>query len=199
MLGILPAVGRADDPVPVTRHFAYIDYQYIFTLELTARNVPILNFMNFTEDRPTLSSDGVELRWGGQRYPVKFFAIETGNPEEPVLVPNLKLHPRTYFAVLLRGDFASLPGWEQVAVHLESEVFELQPLDPPAFDRLAQRIIRINVRSPDLRDDFRVLGIEHLGKRHREPRKRFRLKSALPPEGGPLRLNGPSSSVGLLA
>ncbi len=65
----------------------------------------------------------------------------------------------------LQPEFAEEKELIGVAVTLESEEFSLIALSSFDFENLALKLNRLNLRSPDLKDDWRVLKLTTLGTR----------------------------------
>ncbi|MBI3656368.1 MAG: hypothetical protein HY232_08080 [Acidobacteria bacterium] len=160
----------SQDPADKTvsgRHFVFVDYEYIFTLELTDNKTPILNFANITDHRHTLSPSHIQLFSRGRRYPVKFLVMDTGNDRETITIPSTKIYAHSSFGYALKGDFNHLDKLDRATVRLNGAVIDLEPVSKNDFEMLAHKINRINLASPDIRDDFRVLRIALKGKRTR--------------------------------
>lgn len=166
---ILAVAGAAQLPriadKPSGHHFAYVDARFIFTLELYNERTPILNFVNITDEQHLLRPADIELVAEGRRYRVKFLSVDTGAGQDQVLVPSIKMHPRSSFGILLKGDFEGLKSLDRVAIRFEREVYELAALSPLDFEFLVQKINKVNLNSPNIEEDYSILGIEHLGKR----------------------------------
>ena len=154
----------------------YIDYQFIWTLEMvpdaSGQPVPVLNIITLLEGQWDLRPRDIHLRNGaGQEARIDRFAVDTGVPGEPFLTPYLKVHGDSFIGLDLVGDFTNFAEPAEVTIDLGDFRFGLQAVDRLEFENLVQRISQINLESPDLRDDFRVLSIHPMGKR--EYRRRY--------------------------
>jgi len=149
------------------KYFVFVDYDYIFTLELVENKVPILSFANITDKRLQLSPGGILLYMRGRRYPVRFLVMDTGNDREHVTIPSTKMYGHSSFGYALKGDFDGMQKLDKVSVKVLGEVLQFEPVSRNEFEVLAAKINRINLASPDIRDDYRVLRIPIKGKRTR--------------------------------
>lgn len=162
-----PVSQRPEDKQASGKYFVYVDHDYIFTLELVDDKVPVLNFANITDKQQTLSPGSIQLFLRGRRYPVKFLVMDTGNDRETITIPSTKIYGHSSFGYALKGDFGKLEKLDRVVLKVGGEVFELEPISKNDFEMLALKINRVNLASPDIRDDFRVLRIAQKGKRTR--------------------------------
>lgn len=154
----------------------YIDYQFIWTLEMvpdaSGQAVPVLNIVTLVEGQWDLRPRDIHVRdAAGQEARIDRFAVDTGVPGEPFLTPYLKVHGDSFIGLDLVGDFANFEEPAEVTIDLGDFRFGLQAVDRLEFENLVQRISQINLESPDIRDDFRVLSIYPIGKR--EYRRRY--------------------------
>ncbi len=153
-------------------YFAYVDRDFIFTLEVVQPGVPIFNFVSMVEEEFQLQAKEIRLALENRKAPGKFFAVDTADPKEPLILPSLKIRPRSSFGVRLQGDYGEARELRGVSVQLGSEDFNLVPLSSFDFENLVIKVNKINLGSPDFRDDWRVLGMESMGTRVRVRRRR---------------------------
>ena len=153
----------------------FIDDENIWTLEIDRTSdgtvVPLLNIIAFTAGRWDLRPEQIQL-YGPDSSPaqVREFWMETGAPDEPYIkMRYLAVLGDSFIPLELVGDFNGLDALSRVAIDLGRDRFELAPLDCGDYDQLAGKIDRVNLDSPDLWEDFRVLGIEFVGKRLPRP------------------------------
>jgi len=152
--------------------FVFIDTHFIWTLEIVPnpydRAIPILNII--TLDRGEWDFRPVQVNLvnsAGQTAEVERFSIDTGVEGEPYLTNYLRVLGNSFIGVDLVGEFEDFRQPEKVSVELGENLFKLEPVSRMVFDSLASKINAINVESPDIRDDFRVLGIRSFGTRER--------------------------------
>jgi hypothetical protein len=169
-----PAPPRADSrSLERSPYFAFVDRDYIFTVEMVKPGVPLLNFVSMADKERTLAAKQVRLALQNRKVPATFFLVDTGNPKEPVVVPSVRIRPRSSFGVRLQGEFGQEAELEGAVVGLAEEDLRLVPLTSLDFENLALKINRLNLGSPDFRDDWRVLKLDTLG--DRAPARRVRV------------------------
>ena len=164
-LGRPKAPERDGKPLDRSAYFAFVDREYVFTVEVVKAGVPLLNFVSMSDKERLLAAKQVRLTVGSRKVPVKFFTIDTGNPKEPVVTPSVRIRPRSSFGVRLQGEFGEGRELEGVTLGLGDDDFRLAPLASIDFENLALKVNRINLGSPDFGDDWRVLKLETLGER----------------------------------
>ena len=152
-------------PLEKSSYFAFVDRDYIFTVELPKPRVLLFNFISMVDKDHSLQAKQIRLTLENRKIPGKFFMIDTGDPKEPVLVPSLRMRPRSSFGVRLQADFGDERELLGVTIRLGEEDFKLVPLASFDFENLSLKVNRINLDSPDFRDDWRVLKLEMLGAR----------------------------------
>ena len=162
------------EPLSKSAYFAFVDRDLIFTLEVIKEGVPILNFVSMTDEQHVLYAKLIRLRMENRNIPSQFLMIDTSNPREPILVPSIKIKPRSSFGSRLKGKFADMGELEGVTIGLEREDLTLDPLSSFEFESLATKVNRINLDSPNFRDDWRVLKLERMGSRKIIRRRRLR-------------------------
>ncbi len=163
----------AGQPLEKSAYFAFIDREYIFTLEVVKPGVPIVNFVCMGDKQSSLLAKEIRITLENRKVVGKIFSVDTGDPKEPLITPLLRINPRSSFGVRLDGDFGDATEFYGVTVRLGSDDFKLVPLTSFDFENLALKINKLNLGSPDFDDDWRVLKIETLGTRvpaRREPR-----------------------------
>ncbi len=145
--------------------FAFADREYIFTVEMVKPGIPLLNFVSMADGEARLLARNVRLEIGNRRAPCRLLAVEAGDFQQPMMVPALTIRPRSSFGVRLEGDFGQEVELEGASIRIGDEDFRLAPLTRQAFEMLVLRVNRLNLGSPDFREDWRVLGLEPLGRR----------------------------------
>ncbi len=164
-------------PPELSACHAFIDYDFIWTLEVTAgaggSPIPILNIITFSNGEWDLRPEQIHLDKSRRREAeVEKFSIDTGVPGEPYVVQYLKVHGESFIGLDLKGDFEGYSELKEVSIDLGNNRFILERIDCLAFEALAQRINQVNFESPDLHQDYEVLKIELMGKREAR-RKRY--------------------------
>lgn len=149
----------------VSRYFAYIDGEVIWTVENSQGQPPILNIVTFSDVTSPLRPAQIRIYDPrGKRLEVRELKIETGDPKDPYRTKNLRVLGRSFIGVLIEMKDAGFDEASRVEIHWNGRVYELTPLNALDFNILAEKINNININSPDIRDDFRVLKLETLGK-----------------------------------
>ncbi len=161
----------AGSRIEKSAYFAFVDRDYILTFEIVAPGIPLLNFVSMTDTDAILSAKQVRLTLDNRKVPAQAFLIDTGNPKEPIAVPSLTMRARSSFGVRVRGEFAKESEVLGVTIRVGNEDLKLEPLTSLAFENLALKINRINLGSPDFRDDWQALKLEVLGSRSPAPRR----------------------------
>ena len=152
-------------PLEKSPYFAFVDRDYIFTVEVVKPGIPILNFVSMTEQDIRLSAKNVLIALGNRKAAVNLFAIEPGGFQRAMVVPSLTIHPRSSFGVRLDGNFGQAEELYGVTIKLGTEDLKLAPLTSFGFEGLVLKVNSLNLGSPDFRDDWRVLRMEVLGSR----------------------------------
>jgi hypothetical protein len=152
-------------PLEKSAYLAFVDREYIFTVEVVKPGVLLFNFISMVDKDQNLQAKQIRLTLENRKIPGKFFIIDTGDPKEPVTVPSLRMRPRSSFGVRLQGEFGDERELLGVTVRIGEEDFRLVPLASFDFENLSLKVNRINLDSPDFRDDWRVLKLEMLGTR----------------------------------
>lgn len=170
---VLGLVGCAAAAPVSGRHLIYAQYDFVFTFEFTTRNEPILNIVNFTDQTLPLRAQNILLVDDqGREVKVDRIILETGNPSDPYLTPIMKILPNSFIGLVLKGKFDAVKEFKSVAVQLGNTLFHLDPVSSPAFDGAVEKINRMNFDSPDVREDFRVVKMDFLGRKEPAPAPR---------------------------
>ncbi len=162
----VPETAQLDNrPLEKSAFFAFVDRDFIFTIEVVKPGVPLLNFVSMTDRNISLPARNVRLDLGSRRVPAKLFAVETGDFRQPMVFPSLVIRPRSSFGFRVDGDFGNVKELLGVSIRLGTEDLKLMPLTSFAFESLALKVNSINLGSPDFSEDWRVLRLEVLGTR----------------------------------
>lgn len=160
----------SDTRLEKSAFFAYVGREFIFTIEVVEPGAPILNFVSMSEREEKLLAKNIRLFLGNRYASVKLFSIEIDRNQPPLLVSSSRIHPRSSFGFRLEGSLEGVTELYEVEITLENEKFQLVPLSEFDFETLVRKVNRINLGSPDFRDDFRVLKLDLLGSRSSQRR-----------------------------
>jgi hypothetical protein len=155
-------------------YFAFVDHDYIFTVEVVKPGVPLLNFVSMADADTKLPAKNVRLTLESRKVATKVFSVETGDVKEPLATAVLTIHPRSSFGVQLNGDFGDAKELLGVEIQLGEEDLKLAPLTNWDFEVLVLKVNRVNLGSPDFSEDWQVLRLDKLGSRAPASRKRLR-------------------------
>jgi len=145
--------------------YAYVGREFIFTIEVVEPGVPILNFVSMADKDEKLLAKNVRLALGNRRVAAKLFLIEADRYQEPMYVSSIQMHPRSSFGFRVSGSFGKSDELYGAEIRLGQYTFALVPLSKFEFETLVRKVNRVNLGSPDFRDDYRVLNLELLGSR----------------------------------
>jgi hypothetical protein len=169
-IGQIPAdlsnkVPPATHALEKSAYFAFVDRDYIFTVEIVKPGVPLLNFVSMTDQNAKLQAKNVRFTLENRKVVAKTFSIETGGLSQAIPTVFLTIHPRSSFGVRVSGDFENAQEFLGTAIRLGSEELKLAPLSNFDFEILVSKVNQINLGSPDFSDDWRVLRLRKLGER----------------------------------
>jgi hypothetical protein len=165
-LSIAQTLSVTPDAVPEkSAYFAFADQDFIFTIELVKPGVPLFNFVSMTDQDTLLPAKNIRLQLENRKAAGKVFAIEAGAFQMPVSVLTLTMHPRSSFGVRIDGDFGAVREIFGATIRIGKEDFKLIPLASFDFESLALKVNRINLGSPDFKEDWKVLQLSRLGTR----------------------------------
>ena len=166
---VLQTVGslqaEEDSPLEKSAYFAYVDREFIFTVEVVKPGVPILNFVSMVDREEKLQAKNVRLSLGNRQEVAEIFHIEANRNQQPFKVISLRIRPRSSFGFRLEGNFGKTKELYGVEITLDREKFKLEPLSEFDFETLVLKVNRLNLGSPDFAEDFRVLKLEFMGSR----------------------------------
>jgi hypothetical protein len=174
LLAQAPTPGETQ-PLQKSAFFAFVDRDYIFTIELVKPGVPLLNFVSTTNEEARIYARDIRLALENRKVAAKLLTVETGDSQYPMSIASIAVHPRSSFAVRINGDFGNASQFYGATLRIGNEDFQLVPLSSFDFEALVLKVNRLNLGSPDFRDDWRVLRLEPLGNRS-PARKRERGK-----------------------
>ena len=163
------------EPAESSACHAFVDFENIWTVELIRSRdeeiTPILNIITFTKGEWDLRPDQIHIfNRKGKEARIKRFAMDTGVPGDAYKSNYLRVLGNSFIGVDLEGKLKDFPTSPRITIDLAHHRYELQPLDCEAFDNLAHRINKINFNSPDIREDFDLIKIPHLGRRLPRPK-----------------------------
>jgi hypothetical protein len=152
-------------PRDKSAYFAFVDRDYIFTIEVVKPGVPLLNFVSMSNDEARIYAKDIRLGLESRKAPVKLLSVETGEFQQSMSVTSIAIHPRSSFGVRLDGDFGDAKELSAATIRLGDEDLQLAPLSSFDFESLALKVNRLNLGSPDFSDDWRVLKLDVIGSR----------------------------------
>jgi len=152
-------------PLEKSAYFAFVDRDYIFTIEVVDPGVLLLNFVSMTDTQMKLAARDIRIGLQNRETAAKLLSVETGDFNQPMRVAWINILPRSSFGLRLTGDFGDVKEIYSAVLRLGDEDFMLAPLTSFDFEFLAARINRINLGSPDFSEDWRVLQFQKLGSR----------------------------------
>ena len=152
-------------PLEKSAYFAFVDRDYIFTVEGVKPGVFLLNFVSMTDQDISLLAKNVRLTLENRKEPGKLLTIETGDVKQPMSVTSLAIHPRSSFGLRLDGDFGKDKEIYGATIRLGNEDLKLEPMTSFDFDSLVTKVNAINLGSPDFREDWTVLNLHRIGDR----------------------------------
>ena len=171
---LISPVNAAGENPGASRCQVYIDYQVIWTFEVVelpgSPPTPILNIITLTSGTWELRPNQIHIQNGeGREANVDKFSIDTGG--EPYDTPFMKVLGNSFIGLDLLGDFTGFGEPTKVQIDLGDDRYTLAPIDCLDYEMLADRINNVNFDSPDVKEDFRVLGIEQAGNVEALPRR----------------------------
>lgn len=146
-------------------YYAFVGREYIFTIEVVKPGTPLLNFVSLSDGEKKLAANNVILLIGNRKVAVKLFFVDSGPGQEPIPVSSIQMHPRSSFGFRLQGSLGDATELHGAEIKIDRDVFKLAPLSEFDFETLVRKVNRINLESPDFRDDYRVLKLEYIGTR----------------------------------
>jgi hypothetical protein len=163
---LLYSLAHAENqPLEKSSCFAFADREYIFTIEIADPGVLILNFVSMTDKDAGLLAKNIRLTLENRTTTAKLLSIEAGDFQQPMVRSALTMRPRSSFGVRIEGDFGQIKELFGATIRVGAEDFKLIPLKSYDFEALVQKVNRINLESPDFREDWQVLRLQPLGTR----------------------------------
>jgi len=159
-----PSVAE-NKPLDKSAYFAFVDHDYIFTVEVVKPGIPLLNFVSMTDQENRIYAKDIRLVLGNRKSAARLLSVESGEFRQPMSVVSIAVHARSSFGVRIDGDFGDATELSGATIRLGEDDFQLAPLSKFEFELLALKVNRLNLASPDFSDDWRVLKLELLGSR----------------------------------
>ncbi len=160
-----PTSPAQNGPLDKSAYFAFVDHEYIFTIEMVKPGVPLLNFISMSDKENNLEAKDVRLTLENRKVPGKVFMVDTSDSKQPVILASVHIRPRSSFGMRLQGEFGGVTELLGVSIRMGGEDFKLAPLTSFDFENLALKVNKLNLGSPDFSDDWRVLKMVELGSR----------------------------------
>ena len=152
-------------PLEKSAYFAFVDRDYIFTIEVVKPGVPLLNFVSMADQETRIYAKDIRLALDNRKANAKLLSIETGEFQQPMSVTSIAIRPRSSFGVRIDGDFGNAKQVYGATLRLANEELQLAPLSSFDFEMLVAKVNRLNLGSPDFSEDRRVLKLDPLGTR----------------------------------
>jgi hypothetical protein len=152
-------------PLEKSACFAFVDRDYIFTIEIVKPGVPLLNFVSMTDMEGRIQAKDIRLGLDNRKVAPTLISVETGQFQQPMSVTSIAVHSRSSFGVRLDGDFGDTRQLYGASIRVGDDDFRLVPLSRFDFEALVLKVNHLNLGSPDFSDDWRVLKIEPIGER----------------------------------
>jgi len=155
----------------------FIDAKYIWTVEVIMESegapIPVMNLLTFGSQRTSLRPRQIHIYNEVSRKPdIERLAIDTGVDGDPYVTNFINVQPDSFIAFDLVGDFGGFEEPDRITVDLGEIEYNLEAIDCSDFEILVNRINQINFDSPDVRQDYDLLDIYHMGQKR--PRRRGR-------------------------
>jgi hypothetical protein len=166
-----PQIDKTPAGPEKSAYFAFVARDFILTLEVVGPGVPLLNFVSMAEEPKVLAAKQVRIRIENRNVIARYFLVDTGDPKQPINTPSVNMRPRSSFGVRIQGELGEAREVDAVTIRIGEEDFKLVPLTSLAFENLVLKVNRINLESPDFRQDWDALKLEVLGTRERASRK----------------------------
>jgi len=168
LLSPLKAVGVQTEEEPElekSAYFAYVDREFVFTIEVVKPGIPLLNFVSMVDRKEKLEARNVRLSMGNRMAAVEIFHVEAGRNQQPFKVISMSINPRSSFGFRLEGNFGDATELYGAEITIGREKFKLVPLSKFDFETLVLKVNKLNLGSPDFSQDFRVLKLNFMGSR----------------------------------
>lgn len=162
---------QAPSALEKSGYFAFVDREFVLTVEFVSPGIPLLNFVSMAEEPKVLAAKQVRIRLENRTVVARFFLVDTGDPKQPITTPSVTMRSRSSFGVRIQGDFGGAKEVYAVTIRVGEQDFKLVPLSSLAFENLVLKVNRINLNSPDFRQDWDAVKLEMMGSRERAPRK----------------------------
>ncbi len=156
-------------------YFAFVDHDYIFTIEVVKPGIPLLNFVSMTNEENRIYAKNIRLALDNRKSTARLLSVETGEFRQPMSLTSIAVHPKSSFGVRIDGDFGNVTELSGATIRLGDEDLQLAPLSRFEFESLVLKVNHLNLGSPDFIEDWQVLKLELLGSRspaHKQSEKR---------------------------
>jgi len=160
-----PQTSEQRKPLAKSPYLAFVDREYIFTIEIAKPGIPILNFVSMVNAESKLQAKNIQLNLENRKSAAKTLAFETGQFQQPMLLNSITMKPRSSLGLRIECDLGATTELNGATIRIGDENFTLVPLSNYDFENLALKINRINLGSPDFSEDWRILKFEMIGTR----------------------------------
>lgn len=160
-----PAASTGAPKIEKSPYFAFVDRDYIFTIEMVKPGIPILNFVSMTDEERRIYAKDIRLSLANRKVVPRLLSIETGEFQKPMSLASIAVHPRSSFGVRIDGELGDAKELYGATIRFGDEELELAPMSSFDFEALVLKVNRLNLESPDFSDDWRVLKLSTIGAR----------------------------------
>jgi hypothetical protein len=160
-----PQTSEQRKPLAKSPYWAFVDREYIFTIEMAKPGIPILNFVSMINAESKLQAKNIQLDLENRKCAAKSLAFETGQFQQSMLMSSITMKPRSSLGLRIECDLGATTELIGATIRIGDENFALASLNNYDFENLALKINRINLGSPDFSEDWRVLKLEMIGTR----------------------------------
>ena len=148
----------------------FIDTEYIWTVEVIMESegtpIPVMNLITFGSQRSSLRPRQIHIYNEVSRKPdIERLAIDTGVDGDPYIANFINVQPGSFIAFDLVGDFGGFEEPDRITVDLGETEYNLAAINCVDFEILVNRINQVNFDSPDIRHDYELLDIHHMGQK----------------------------------
>jgi hypothetical protein len=162
---VSPQTPAQRKPLSKSPYLAFVDREFIFTIEMEKPGVPILNFVSMVDTENKLQAKNIKFDLENRKSIAKLLAVDTGQFQQPMMMSSITIKPRSSFGLRVECELESISELSGATIRIGDENFALVPLNNFDFENLALKINRINLGSPDFSEDWRILKFELIGTR----------------------------------
>src|SRR5512138_1268282 len=79
-------------PLQKSAYYAFVDREYIFTVEIVKPGIPLLNFVSMADEESRIYAKDIRLTLENRKASPKFLSVETGEFQHPMSVVSIAVH-----------------------------------------------------------------------------------------------------------